>query len=362
LLRKFADEFVGSPRRFKRGSIVPLVQRLEHVEDGAFHFLVAWLVAVLCCGQRLGKIQSKGTTATSASAFALPALSLCSGLPPLDQQGLSLVLCILQRSNEVLGGPAGRLSRFGVYQLHIHRVAPLFIFVFAGVADPTPDPAAHFKEPNVEGSNVFGFIDYGANLCAQWPAYLRQIAPDVTRAAVIYDVNSTRPNRDLVYMAIEAAKGNLKLSKIDVRSKTLENDIQDFAKCTGAFADQGPCGPAGLIIPAFTPMGVVRTKIIPSSLPAVYGNRLYAIHGGLISRGTNTPNLYVYAGHYANQILNGTPPTQPIDISQTGKDPNKPPVFETVINLNTAKALGGNILANETSMASQADLVIEAEP
>ncbi|SRR6266566_327990 len=225
--------------------------------------------------------------------------------------------------------------------------------VFAGVADVTPDPAANYELPN-----VFGFIDYGANLCAQWPEYLRQIAPSVTRAAVIYDVNdSTQPQRvrDLMFMAIDAAKGNLSLSKIDVRSATLEQDIQDFAS-------SGPRSTAGLIVPALTPVGVARKKIIPSHLPAVYGNRLYAIDGGLISRGTNTPNLYLYAGHYANQILNGTPPPRPIDISQTGKDPNKLPIFETVINLHTANTLGGDILAKAMSMALQADLVIAPDP
>jgi hypothetical protein len=99
--------------------------------------------------------------------------------------------------------------------------------VFAGLADLTVNPASQYDP------NVFGFVDYGANLCAQWPAYLSQIAPNVTRAAVVYDVNSTQLNRDLVYAAIFAAKGRLILSKIDVRSATLANDIANFAAAAG---------------------------------------------------------------------------------------------------------------------------------
>jgi putative ABC transport system substrate-binding protein len=106
-------------------------------------------------------------------------------------------------------------------------------------------------------------------------------------------------------------------------------------------------------------MATIRKTIIPaaaaSKLPAVYGNRLYVFDGGLISRGTYIPNLYLCAGNCAKQILNGTPPAQAIDISQTGDNA----VFETVINLNTAKALGGNILMN--AKAIPADLVIEPE-
>jgi ABC-type uncharacterized transport system substrate-binding protein len=177
-----------------------------------------------------------------------------------------------------------------------------------------------------------------------------------TRAAVVYDVNSPpspRPDAGLVYAAIDAAKGSLTLSKQDVRSATLANDIATFATARG--------GPGGLIVAAGTPMATIRKTIIPAAasanLPAVYGNRLYVFDGGLISRGAYTPNLYLYAGNCAKQIMNGTPPPQAIDISQTGNDPCKPAVFETVINLNTAKALGGNIPAN--AKAISADLVID---
>jgi ABC-type uncharacterized transport system substrate-binding protein len=228
--------------------------------------------------------------------------------------------------------------------------------VFAGLVDLTANPASHYD------TNVFGFIDYGTNLCAQWPAYLSQIAPIVTRAAVVYDVHSGLPQVDAVYDAIDAAKGALTLGKIDVRSTTLANDIQDFANCAGAFANSisgSPCSPGGLIVPAGTPMATIRKTIIKAAadnnLPAIYANRLYVIDGGLISRGTYTPNLYLKAGDYAKQILKGTPPKQQIDMTQTGKDA----VFETV-KLNTAKALGGNILTNAMAMA--ADLVIDPDP
>jgi putative tryptophan/tyrosine transport system substrate-binding protein len=234
--------------------------------------------------------------------------------------------------------------------------------VFAGVIDLTPNPAGN---PNYQpsGNNVFGFIDHGTNLCMKWPGLLRQIA-GVTRAAVIYDANSDLDGREFSYTAINAAWQALPpgplgplppLSKINVRSL----DIQDFANCTGQFATSGPCVPGGLIIPAGVPMTVFRQQIIQQAklnkLPAVYANRLYAMDGGLISMGTNTPNLYVKAGQYANQILNGTRPAQPIDVSQTGNNAK----FETVINLDTAWDLGDLIFTNAKSTASQADVVID---
>jgi putative ABC transport system substrate-binding protein len=112
-------------------------------------------------------------------------------------------------------------------------------------------------------------------------------------------------------------------------------------------------------------MATIRKKIIKAaadnSLPAIYANRMYVKDGGLISRGTYTPNLYLKAGDYAKQILDGTTtPTPVIDITQTGKDPNHPAVFETAINLKTAKALGPDILAN--AEAIPADFVIPLGP
>ena len=221
--------------------------------------------------------------------------------------------------------------------------------VFAGLAHTYPTTAYE--------DNVFGFVDYGANLCVQWPAYLSLIAPDLKRAAVVYDVNPPGDivkNKDYVYNIIDGAKGNLALEVIDVRP---DDKVEDAIK---KFANGGP---GGLIVPASTPMGTIRHRIIPAAacnkLPAIYGNRLYAIHGGLISRGALTTNLYFYAGNYAKQILNGMTPTPAIDLTQTGKYPNKPALFETVINLNVAKALGGNILTNAKTIP--ADLAIEPE-
>jgi len=241
---------------------------------------------------------------------------------------------------------------------------PATSIVFAGLLDLTPDPVAHIKL--LTNKNVFGFIDYGTNLCALWPPCLSRIAPAVKRAAVVYDMTSMRPNADLAYNAINAAKGSLKgtkqsdLDKIDIYSQNLKQVIKDFANCTGPFAGGGPCTPGGLIVAGGTPMATIRkTDTLikaanANSLPAVYSNRTYVDDGGLISIGTYTPDLYLKAGDYAKQILSGTPPKTKIDITQIGNAA----VFETAINLTTAAPLGLSATAN----AIPADYIVPAPP
>jgi putative tryptophan/tyrosine transport system substrate-binding protein len=231
--------------------------------------------------------------------------------------------------------------------------------VFAGLVDLTMDPTGSGGHFNIPDNNLYGFVDYGTNLCDQWSGYLTMIAPIVKRAAVVYNANDNRPGQgqDFAYNEIVKNAGPLTPYKIDVRSKTLADDIKAFASCTGPFAAPGlPCTPGGLIVPAGSPTAAVRKTIIQAAkdnkLPAVYANRIYAFDGGLLSRGPNSSTLYLYAGHYANQILNKTPPTtNKIDISQTGDKP----IFETVINLDTAAAI--NLTVNPTLLKA-ADVII----
>jgi hypothetical protein len=226
--------------------------------------------------------------------------------------------------------------------------------VFAGLVDLTTNPTGsggHFDMI----PNLYGFVDYGTNLCDQWSGYLTMIAPIVKRAAVIYNYKDNRPGQDFAYN--EIIKGSPTPYKIDVRSQTLADDIKAFASCTSPFSASGlPCTPGGLIVPAGSPTAAVRKTIIQAAkdnkLPAVYANRLYTFNGGLISRGPISSTLYLYAGHYANQILNKTPPTtNKIDLSQTGDKP----IFETVINLDAARAI--NLTVNPTLLKA-ADVII----
>src|SRR5262249_12618777 len=77
--------------------------------------------------------------------------------------------------------------------------------VFAGTANLRPDPAATDEYTK----NVYGFISYGKNLCAEWVRLLRAVKPTVARAAVVYDTNRERYKAKWVYDEIVAQAQNL---------------------------------------------------------------------------------------------------------------------------------------------------------
>lgn len=256
--------------------------------------------------------------------------------------------------------------------------------VFAGLFDLTAAPGTNYP-----GGNIFGAISFGANLCRQWPTFLRMMAPNVQRAAVLYDISIGQTNADLAFNVIQNAITTgglgLGLSKIDVGAKNPDNTdrLKTPAELTAAiqaFAT-APGGPGGLIVPANTANARLRQTIIEAAatfkLPAVYPDRLYSVHrtqhegscpGGLVARAPSLYWVYVKAGQVAKEFLvNGRfpPAGQEIDISQTD---DATADFETVVNLKAAKALGqigsgpgADILANARDMAAEADLVIELD-
>jgi putative ABC transport system substrate-binding protein len=227
--------------------------------------------------------------------------------------------------------------------------------VFAGMFDASDDPT---KNTAYNDPSVYGFISYGVNLCKQWPGLLLQVAPNVKRVGIVFD-KSRQGQPQLVGSAIRTAcvAAGLQMTDIadiDASSANLKQAIVNFANAAST--------PAGLIVAASTLTATRRQDIFDQvenlKLPAIYPNRIYTMHvgngnaGGLISRGTYLPDFYRSAGHYANQILNKTPPNVRVDFSQTGSNPS----FETVVNLRAAKAIN---LSVPTSVTDNANLVIE---
>jgi putative ABC transport system substrate-binding protein len=213
--------------------------------------------------------------------------------------------------------------------------------VFAGAIN---DPSYGFG-PLASNNPIYGFTSYGADLAVQWPGLLKQIAPTVTQAAVIYNKTDSVTYPKLYQSIMTAAEAvNIDVSDIDARlsAPALEDAVAKFntsVKTSG--------GVAGLIVLGSTWTGVRRETIIKLAqtygLPAIYPNRTYVTNGGLISRGAYLPGLCRRAGDYAKQILNGTPPNPPI-VNNVD--------YETVVNRKTAEALG-------LTVPSTADPVIE---
>jgi ABC-type uncharacterized transport system substrate-binding protein len=226
--------------------------------------------------------------------------------------------------------------------------------VFAGVADLSSAPAGNLEY----GSNVYGFISYGNNLCAEWSRLLRAVAPNVARAAVLYDMSPQRPSTQLIFNEIVAQAGklnpNLDVTRgIDCASATLDADLASFVNEAGT--------PAGLIVAVSVVTAKKRQPIVKLAnslkLPVVYPNRLYTFNGGLASMGTYIQGLYRSAGVYAQKLIKGHQPSPRINITQTGldPDPNKRAVFETVINIKAAATIG---LTVDPAVLMKADLLI----
>ena len=208
----------------------------------------------------------------------------------------------------------------------------------------TNDPIDHGLIASIErpGGNATGFINFEFSMGRKWLELLKQIAPGVSRVAII---RNPVQFSGIGLAAIEKAAPSLsvEVSAIDVRGGIeMEHSITTFARDA-----------LGGLIVTPSPFSVFfRDQIIALAdkhkLPAVYFNRYFVYWGGLISYGPDILEQYRRAAGYVDRILKGE---KPADM------PVQPPTkFEVVINLRTAKALGLNIPG---TLVARADEVIE---
>jgi putative tryptophan/tyrosine transport system substrate-binding protein len=214
--------------------------------------------------------------------------------------------------------------------------------VFTG----TPDPVgAGFVESLARpGGNVTGFtpfLEFG--ISAKWLELLKEIAPHVTRAAVIRDPAIAAGVGQLGAIQSVAPSLGMELRPLGVR------DAGEIERTITAFA-HSPNG--GLIVTGSTLVVVHRNLIVTLAarhrLPAVYPFRYFAAAGGLLSYGPANIEEYRLAAGYVDRILKGE---KPADLPVQA-----PTKYELVINLKTARALGLDI---PTTVLARADEVIE---
>jgi ABC-type uncharacterized transport system substrate-binding protein len=216
------------------------------------------------------------------------------------------------------------------------RTVPI---VFAVVGDPVGmGLVASLARP---GGNITGFTPMEFGFGAKWLELLKEIAPRVTRVAVLRDL-TIGPAQLSAIQAVAPSFG-VELSAVGVREASeIERAIAAFARSSNA----------GMIVTASTSAAVQRDLIITLAarhrLPAVYPFRYLVISGGLISYGANTIDIYRHAAGYVDRILKGEKPGD-LPVQQPTK-------YELVINLKTAKALGIEMPA---SVLARADEVIE---
>ena len=222
--------------------------------------------------------------------------------------------------------------------LQATRTVPV---VFVIVPDPV---GAGFVDSLARpGGNATGFIAYEYGLSGKWLEVLKEIAPGVTRAAVIRDpALASGPGQFAAIQSIAPSLG-VEVSPVNVR------DAGEIERAITAFA-HSPNG--GLIVTGSALVGIHRHLIIALAarhkLPAVYVERTYVAAGGLVSYGSDFLDQYRRAAGYVDRILKGE---KPADLPVQA-----PTKYELVINLKTAKALG---LEVPPTLLARADEVIE---
>jgi len=213
--------------------------------------------------------------------------------------------------------------------------------VFAAVTDPVGQGfVASLARP---GGNTTGFALYEYGFSAKWLELLKEIAPSVTRVAVVRDPSLPFTSGELGTIQGAASSLRVEVSPLGARDAgEIESGIAAFARGSNG----------GLIVLGSAVVLEHRDVIIRLAaqhrLPAVYTTRYFVTDGGLMSYGPDRVDLYRRAAGYVDRILMGEKPADlPV---QT------PTRYQLVISLNTAKALGLDLPA---SLLARADEVIE---
>ena len=222
--------------------------------------------------------------------------------------------------------------------LQVTQTIPI---VFTIVPDPVGagfiDSLAH------PGGNATGFSQFEFGLSAKWLELLKEIAPGVTRAAVLREPGLTAAIAQ--FAALQAVAPSLRVDLVPLNFRDadqMERSVAEFARSSSD----------GLIVTSGPLATVHREAIVATAarhkLPAVYVSRFMVTGGGLISYGPDFVDQYRLAAGYVDRILKGEKPTDlPVQA---------PTKYELAINLKTAKALG---LTVPSSLLARADEVIE---
>jgi putative tryptophan/tyrosine transport system substrate-binding protein len=209
----------------------------------------------------------------------------------------------------------------------------------------TPDPVgagfvASLARP---GSNATGFTGFEYGLSAKWLELLKEVAPRVSRAAVLRDATIPQGVGQFAVMQAAAPSLGIELRPVDLR------DAEEIERGVTAFAREGN---GGLIVTA-SGVGIVHRQLIMTlaarhKLPAVYFQRFFVEAGGLVSYGADPVDPHRRAAGYVDRILKGDKPAD-LPVQTTVK-------YELAVNLKTAKALG---LEVPPTLLARADEVIE---
>jgi putative tryptophan/tyrosine transport system substrate-binding protein len=224
--------------------------------------------------------------------------------------------------------------------LQTTRTVPI---VFVNVIDPVG--AGYVARLARPGGNATGFTAFEYSLSGKWLELLKEIAPNLTRIAILRDPTlAAGIGQFAAIQAMAPSSFGVELSPIDVRDGgEIERDVATLARESNG----------GLIVTGSSSAAVHRELIVMLAarhrLPAVYPFRYYFVtSGGLISYGPDPIDVFRRAAGYVDRILKGE---KAADLPVQA-----PTTYELAINLKTAKALG---LTLPPSLLARADEVIE---
>jgi putative ABC transport system substrate-binding protein len=219
--------------------------------------------------------------------------------------------------------------------LQATRTVPI-VFVFV----PDPVGSGFVNSLSRPGGNATGFMAFEYSLSAKWIELLKQIAPGVKRAAVLWD--PAIPAGIGQFAVIQSVAPSLGVEVNPVNLRDVEQGVAAFARS----------GSGGLIVTASASAVAQRDLIVTLAaqhkLPAVYSFRGFVNAGGLISYGDDIVDQFRLAAGYTDRILKGE---KPADLPVQA-----PTKYELAINLKTAKALGIEI---PPTLLARSDEVIE---
>ena len=225
----------------------------------------------------------------------------------------------------------------------LHDETRTIPIVFVIVSDPVGDGlVASLPRP---GGNITGFINYEASMAGKWLELLKEVAPSIRRAALIYNPETAPDGGSYFWKAFEASASSLQVEPV----MAAVHSRPEIGTVIEALSGQ-PSGGAVICFESF--LRVNRDTAIALAMqyrvPMVSPLSIFAKEGGLLSYGPDYLDLFYRAAIYVDLILRGKMPSElPVQL---------PSKFKLTINLKTAKALSIEILP---TLLGRADEVIE---
>ena len=215
--------------------------------------------------------------------------------------------------------------------------------VFVIVSDPVGAGfVANLARP---GGNITGFINFEDSMGGKWLELLKQIAPAVKRAGIMFNPDTAPGGGKYFLKSFEAAGAALGV-------KTAITSVRSPSEIEKVMGDLAREGDAGLVLTSDGFLTVNRKLVMTLAedfkLPVVYPLGTFAKEGGLLGYGPDYHDLFRRSAFYVDRVLKGEKPADlPVQV---------PTKFELVINLKTAKVLGLDV---SLQLQQRADEVIE---